>query len=168
MGYRGEIEKQNRARDLRAEGWTLSEICEAVGCSRSSASLWCRHVVVDEAVLAARRRQRLLNGNEGARQRGPNKLQRLKQAEIEAGIAEGFREIGSVSCRDLEIAALMLYAGEGAKSDGTIRLANTDPRLIGLFPALAAEKVRDRREPSPRPALPASRTGPRRGGGVLG
>jgi hypothetical protein len=89
MGYRGKVEEQNRARDLRAQGWTLGEICEELAVSKASASLWCRDVEIDEAVLAERRRARFLRGNEGARRRGPNALQRAKQAQIEEAAAEG-------------------------------------------------------------------------------
>jgi hypothetical protein len=31
MGFRDHVDKQNRARDLRAQGWTLTEISEKVG-----------------------------------------------------------------------------------------------------------------------------------------
>jgi hypothetical protein len=133
MGYRGQIDKQNRARDLRAQGWTLTEICEEVGCSKSSASLWCRDVALDEAALAVRRRERSLNGNEGARRRGPNKLQRRKQAEIEEMQLAGREEVGELSDRDLMIAGIALYAGEGSKTPGEVRFANSDPRMIVLF-----------------------------------
>lgn len=110
MGYRGELAKQDRARALRAQGWTLAEIAEEVGCSRSSASLWCRDVVINEAALAARRRQRARRGNEGARRRAPNKLQRRKQAEIEAAHEWGRQVIGTLDDRDLLLAAVALYA----------------------------------------------------------
>jgi transcriptional regulator with XRE-family HTH domain len=132
MGYRGKLAEQNGARALRAQGWTLTEIAEELGVSRSSASLWCRDVEIDEAVLHARRRQRYLSGNEGARRRGPNKLQRAKHAEIERFHEEGRRRIGQLSERDLLIAGLMLYVGEGSKTDGAVKLANSDPRVIRL------------------------------------
>ena len=130
MGYRGEIDKQNRARDLRAQGWTLSEICEEVGCSKASASLWCREVELDQEVLARRRRVRFLAGNEGARLRGPNKLQRRKQAEIEEMSAKGVETVGRLSPRDLMVVGVALYAGEGSKTPGEVRFANSDPRMI--------------------------------------
>ena len=130
MGYRGMVESQNRARDLRAQGWTLSEICAAVGCSKASASLWCRDVALDEELLAERRRARSLSGNEGARRRGPNKLQQRKAAEIAEMQAAGRARIGRLSERDLLVAGLALYAGEGAKTDGVVAFANTDPRMI--------------------------------------
>src|SRR3546814_5606273 len=80
--------------ELRAQGWTLSEICDELGVSKASASVWCRDVEIDQAELDRRRRQRSLVGNQGARRRGPNKLQRAKQAEIEAMQREGLEVVG--------------------------------------------------------------------------
>jgi transcriptional regulator with XRE-family HTH domain len=133
MGYRGKLEERERARELRAQAWTLAEIAEELGVSRSSASLWCRAVPVDDEALARRRRERFLHGNEGARQRGPNELQRRKHEEIEGLREEGRRRIGRLSEREFLVAGLMLYAGEGFKTPGTVGVANNDPRLIQFF-----------------------------------
>jgi hypothetical protein len=133
MGDRGKVVEQERARELRAQGWTLAEICDELGVSKASASLWCRDVEIDQAALAARRRARYLRGNEGARQRGPNKLQRRKQAEIEAAMARGREVVGKLSDGEIRAAALALYAGEGSKTPGGVKLANSDPRIIRFF-----------------------------------
>jgi hypothetical protein len=133
MGYRGKVEQQNQARDLRAQGWTLTEICEQVGCSKASASLWCRDVEIDDEVLQQRRRARFLAGNEGARNRGPNKLQQRKAAEIEDARVEGSCTIGSLSDREFLVAGLAYYSGEGSKTDGAVKFANSDPRLLLFF-----------------------------------
>jgi hypothetical protein len=68
-----------------------------------------------------------------ARQRGPNKLQRRKEAEIEDLRTEGRRRIGRLTERELLIAGLAYYSGEGAKREGSVRFANSDPRLILFF-----------------------------------
>src|SRR5206468_2030516 len=68
-----------------------------------------------------------------ARARGPNALQRAKQAEIDALLAEGRRRVGNLTERDLLIAGTALYAGEGSKTDGGVKFANSDPRMISLF-----------------------------------
>jgi hypothetical protein len=133
MGYRGQVDKQNRARDLRAQGWTLTEICDEVGCSRSSASLWCRDVELDEQVLAQRRRARNLRGNQMARARGPNRLQRRKAAEIAELKEAGLRRIGRMTDREFLVAGLAYYSGEGAKRDGAVKFANSDARLMSFF-----------------------------------
>jgi hypothetical protein len=133
MGYRGKLAERERARDLRAQGWTLTEICSELGVSKASASLWCRDVVIDEVALAERRRLRTLIGNQGARARGPNKLQRQKQAEIDAMEAAGRDTIGALSARDLLIAGVALYAGEGFKGAGAVGFTNSDPQMVRLF-----------------------------------
>jgi len=133
MGYRGKVVEQNQARDLRALGWTLSEICAELGIAKSSASLWCRDVEIDETELARRRRERFLRGNEGARQRGPNKLQRAKQAEIEEMRQAGRDVVGRLSDRELMLIGAALYAGEGSKRPGEVRFANSDPRMMLFF-----------------------------------
>ena len=42
MGYRGKLAEQERARTLRAEGWTMPEIASHLGVSKGSVSLWTR------------------------------------------------------------------------------------------------------------------------------
>ena len=59
------------------------------------------------------------------------KLARL--ADEERAVAEAFAIVGEMSERDLLIAGIALYAGEGAKTSSGVILANTDPALISLF-----------------------------------
>lgn len=48
-------------------------------------------------------------------------------------LAEGRDRIGRLNERDLLIAGTALYAGEGAKTDGVVKFANTNPAMITLF-----------------------------------
>jgi hypothetical protein len=66
------------------------------------------------------------------RKRGPNRLQQRKQAAIDRLLAEGIERIGQLSDRNLLIAGTALYAGEGAKRDGGVVFANSDPRMVAL------------------------------------
>jgi hypothetical protein len=116
VGYRGKAGERQRARELRAQAWTIGEIVAELGVSRSSVSVWVRDVDFDEAARAARAGA---NRRLGARKRGPNRLQQRKQAEIDRLLAEGVERIGRLSHRDLLIAGTALYAGEGAKRDGS-------------------------------------------------
>lgn len=125
MGYRGKVEQQNHARELRADGWTMPEIANELNVSRSSVSLWTRDVP-----YTPRRPPRT---GFDASKRSPNRLQVRKQKQIEELLAEGRERIGTLSEREFLIAGTMLYAGEGNKTDGAVGLANSDPRMIVFF-----------------------------------
>jgi hypothetical protein len=130
VGYRGKLAERERARDMRAQAWTINEIVAELGVSKSSVSVWVRDVQFDEATRAARAGA---NRRRGARRRGPNRLQQRKQAEIDRLLATGRERVGRLSDRDLLIAGTALYAGEGSKGDGAVKFANSDPRMILLF-----------------------------------
>ena len=121
MGYRGRVEDRERARQLRAEAWTLQQIAAELQASRGQVSVWVRDVAFTPA---ARSR---------ARRRGPNSLQRRKQDEIERLHAIGVARIGELSRKQVLVAGTALYAGEGSKTDGSVRFANSDPRMILFF-----------------------------------
>lgn len=137
MGYRGKVVEQNRARELRAQAWTLNEIASKLRVSRSSVSIWVRDVEFDESVRAARARSNFIIGNRdqryGGHRRGPNKLAQAKQAEIERLLDEGQERIGCLSESEFLVAGTALYAGEGAKTVGDVKFANSDPRMIAFF-----------------------------------
>lgn len=120
MGYRGKLDLQDRARELRAAGATMPAIAAELGVSKASVSLWTR----DVPFVAGPRRPRA---------RVPNALQQRKAAEIEELRAQGASRIGELSDREFLVAGAALYAGEGAKRDGDLVFTNSDPRLVGFF-----------------------------------
>ena len=121
MGYRGKTIEQQRARDLRAQAWTLQEIADELGVSRSSASVWVRDVRFEP-----RPRQRPIFRN-------PSSLHLKKLAEIEAMDEWGRAQIGRLSEDAFLAAGAALYAGEGAKTEGNVKFANTDPTMVAFF-----------------------------------
>lgn len=126
MGYRGKLAEREKARELRAQGWTMSDIAHELRVSKSSVSLWVRDVDFTPV-------RRGGNRNHGARKRGPNRLQLRKQAQIFNLHLDGREQIGRLSERDFLVVGVALYAGEGSKRDGDVRLANSDPRMVALF-----------------------------------
>jgi transcriptional regulator with XRE-family HTH domain len=137
MSYRGKVAEQELARELRAQAWTLNEIAAKLRVSKSSVSIWVRDVQFDEDAWAARAEANHLLGNRdrrfGGRKNGPNKLARAKQAEIDRLLEEGKERIGALSDREFLVAGAALYAGEGSKTDGEVKFANSDPRMIAFF-----------------------------------
>jgi hypothetical protein len=123
MGYRGKTVEWRQARQLRRTGLPLAEIARRVGVSKSGVSLWVRDVEFDGPVPRSAR----------GRRRDPNALQRRKQGEIERLLEEGRVRIGRLSEREFLVAGAALYAGEGAKGDGRICFANSDPKMVAFF-----------------------------------
>ena len=121
MGYRGKVREQELARDLRAKGKTLLDIAQQLHVSKSSVSLWVR----DVPFTPSPRRY-------GAKRRS-NRLRDEKLAEIAALDAEGLARIGTLSEDAFFVAGVALYAGEGGKTDGEVRFANTDPTMVRFF-----------------------------------
>lgn len=121
MGYRGKVDEQNRARDLRAQAWTLQEIATELGVAKSSVSLWVRDVI-----FVPKPRQRPLFA-------APNPLHLAKLAEIEEMNQWGVERIGVLSEAAFLAAGVALYAGEGAKRDHCVNFANADPEMIRFF-----------------------------------
>jgi hypothetical protein len=122
MGYRGKLSERQQARQLRRVGLPLAEIASRLGVSKSSVSLWVRDVSFDPLPRPPR-----------GRRRAPNALQRRRQAEVERLVEEGRERIGRLSERELLVAGVALYAGEGSKTDGCVRFANSDPRMIYFY-----------------------------------
>ena len=122
MGYRGKLAEQQQARRLRRTGLPLAEIAATLGVSRSSVSLWVRDVEFTPLPRPPR-----------GRRRSPNALQRRKQAEVDRLVEEGRARVGRLSEREFLVAGIALYAGEGAKRDGAVKFANSDPRMIAFY-----------------------------------
>ena len=121
MGYRGNLAESQQERQLRSAGLTLDYIASRLGVSRSSVSVWVRDVSFDPLPRPPR-----------GRRREPNALQRRRQAEIDRLVEEGRVRIGRLSEREFLVAGVALYAGEGSKTDGCLRFANSDPRISSI------------------------------------
>jgi transcriptional regulator with XRE-family HTH domain len=121
MGYRGKVEQQEQARVLRAQNLTLQDIASRLGVSKSSVSRWVR----DVPFTPSKRRY-------GPRIR-PHPQQVAKLAEIERLDAEGRTRVGTLGDEAFLAAGVALYAGEGAKRDGCVTFANTDPGMVSFF-----------------------------------
>jgi hypothetical protein len=121
MGYRGKVEEQEQARAMRARNMTLQDIATELGVSKSSVSLWVR----DVPFIPSKRRT------------GPHRRQHpfheAKLAQIAAMNAEGVERIGTLSDAAFLAAGAGLYAGEGAKTEGCVQFANSDPAMIRFF-----------------------------------
>lgn len=126
VGYRGKLEERAEARRLRAQAWTMPEIADHLGVSRSSVSLWTRDVPFDPSARRSARTDRRPRGSD-------HPLRRRKLDEIAMYDDLGRRSLSTLTDRELLIAGVALYAGEGAKTDGCLSMANTNPALLRFF-----------------------------------
>ncbi len=122
MGNAGKWRERERARELRAQAWTLQAIADELGVAKGSVSVWVRDVDFTPAPR-----------NRGHATQRPHPLHLAKLAEIDQCRQEADRLVGEVSDRDLLMFALALYAGEGSKRDGSVVFANSDPQLVKVF-----------------------------------
>lgn len=122
MGNAGKVIERARARELRSQAWTLQEIADELGVSKGSVSLWVRDV---DFVPKPR--------NRGHSSNTPHPFHLEKLAEIERCRVEADVFVGALSERDLEMFCLALYAGEGSKTDGPVKFANTNVSLMRIF-----------------------------------
>ena len=100
---------------------TLLDIAKELGVAKSSASLWVRDV---EFVPSPCRY--------GA-QRRPHPFHEAKLLKIAQLDAEGIERIGTLTEDAFLAAGIALYAGEGSKTDGRVRFANTEPTMVRFF-----------------------------------
>jgi hypothetical protein len=122
MGYGGKYAEQARARELRAQAWTLNEIAAELGVSKSSVSIWVRDVD-----FTPRPRNR-------GHPAGPHHPMRLKkEAEIARCKHDAEVWLGAITQRELTMFALGLYAGEGSKSGHEVSMANTNAVYLKVF-----------------------------------
>jgi hypothetical protein len=121
MGYRGKVKEQEKARLLRAQNRTLSDIAEILGVSKSSVSVWVRDVPFTPSL-------RLY----GPRRRAhPQHEARLRQ--IDELNREGIERLGQLGEQAFLAAGTALYAGEGSKGEGEVNFANSDPEMVRFF-----------------------------------
>ncbi|TSA44360.1 helix-turn-helix domain-containing protein [bacterium] len=123
------IKDKQRALDLRKEGKSYSQIRSAIGVSKSTLSYWLRDFPLPEARIRELRdwnQQRIEHYRQTRLKTRTNRLNKiyLEQKKI----------IFPLSKRDILIAGLFLYWGEGSKTRiSELEIANTDPAVPKFF-----------------------------------
>lgn len=123
------IKDKQKAIKLRLGGRSYSQIKKEINVSKSTLSVWLKNYP-----LSDKRIRELRDWNQ---QRIENyiKTRRLKKEKLLKEIYKQEKQaIFPLSKRDLFIAGLFLYWGEGTKSsEAQIAFANTDPAMIKFF-----------------------------------
>lgn len=127
-------ELRQKVIDLRVKKrMSYGQIKEVTGVSKSTLSYWLRdHHLTDEEITNLRRNS--WSKGEVSREKYRNKMrERKKKKDLEMYQIEK-NYMDNVSSKELYLAGLMLYLGEGAKKkDSSIVLSNSDPKVIKFF-----------------------------------
>jgi hypothetical protein len=116
-------DSKEQAIALRRDGYSYSMISEMLGVPKSTLSGWLRDIeyTPNEEVITCIGRGRIKGGQ----------THRLRRIHRTARIhEEAKREIGDISKRDLWLAGIAMYWGEGNKSDEQVSITNSDPNLV--------------------------------------
>lgn len=117
------------ARKLRKKGVSVKKIAQYLKVAKSSASIWTRDIILTVNQFE-KLRGAMLRGSELGRIKGAliQKERRLKF--IEESRNKGIMELSNINERELLIAGLALYWGEGSKKSQEVEFCNSDPKMI--------------------------------------
>jgi len=139
-----EHDLRERARELRRQGLTYTEICESLGVEipKSTLNHW-----VSDVLLTPEQRERITEKDREAATRGRsgglwgggagfNKEMKRRRIEAAREQAQPIIERLADNKDALMLMASALYMGEGAKTDGQFSFGNSDPRIIQAWVSL--------------------------------
>lgn len=129
MGYAGKLSEKEQAIKLRKRGLSYKEILKKVIVSKSTLSIWCRHIALTTSQLE-RLENRKLKGAELGRFRGAKIQQQIRIEKTKMLIRSGIKEVGNLNKRDRFIAGIALYLGDGLKGDQGVGFSNSNPKIV--------------------------------------
>jgi len=121
--------EKNQALKLRQQGKSMKEIAEEVGISKGTVSLWCRDIQLTPEQMKKLCSRRIECGHKG-RMKGARMQYERRLQRIVDGKSDGLGRLKALTKRDLLIAGLALYWGEGSKKNRRVKFVNSDPEVI--------------------------------------
>lgn len=120
---------KQRAIKLRLSGHSYSQIKEKIGISKSTLSGW-----LEEFPLSEKRIRELRDNSPRRIENYRNTMRKKREARLSSVYDKVSKDIGNLSKRDLFLAGLFLYWGEGTKSQNSFTtLTNTNPAMLKFF-----------------------------------
>ena len=123
------LQDRERALTLRLQGWSYSQIKAELVVSKGTLSGWLQNYPLSRErinELRARSEKRIELFRVAMRRKREIRFATVYESEK--------RILAPLSERELYIAGLLLYVGEGAKSKpGTVMVANSDPAVMRFF-----------------------------------
>jgi|SRR3989344_1758059 len=125
------FEKRLIAIRLRRAGQSIRSIAMHLGVSKSSASVWCRDLLLTRAQKLRLMRNAIRAGHRG-RMMGAQVNKEKKKEQVEFYKRLGKQDVGKLTKRDWLIAGAALYWAEGSKKS-RFALTNSEPQMIRFF-----------------------------------
>lgn len=122
------FEKRLEAHALRRSGWSIHSIAMHLEVSKSSASIWCRDLLLTESQKNRVLKNAARGGHLG-RVKGALTNRLKKQNKIRFYSDAAVRDVADMSKRDFFIAGIALYWAEGSKKSH-MSFTNSEPRLV--------------------------------------
>ena len=123
------IKLKEKALKLRKTGMSYSQIKKKLGVSKSTLSMWLRDLPLSEERI-----KELRDNNPRRIERYRNTMRKKREGRQRLVYENIAIEIGSLSERELFLAGLFLYWGEGGKTQKSeISMSNTDPAVLKFF-----------------------------------
>jgi hypothetical protein len=123
------LQEKEKVLRLRKKGYSYSKIQSLVKVSKSTLSLWLRTMPLSHEQI------QLLRGKNPKRIERYRETMRLKkEARADQALKKVTEHFGTFSKREIELAGLFLYWGEGTKAaESTVAITNTDPDVLRFF-----------------------------------
>jgi predicted transcriptional regulator len=123
------IKDRERALALRKEGMSYGQIKKELDISKSTLSGWLK-----KYPLSKERISELRDNNDQRIERYRETMRKKREERIRDFYNQEEAKIFPISKRDLYLAGLFLYWGEGSKnSEARLVISNTDPGVINFF-----------------------------------
>lgn len=123
------LKDREKAIKLRLEGKSYSQIKMIIGVNKSTLSYWLKNYPLSEKRISELRDKNPIRIEKYRNTRRKKKEERLRKTYFKEK-----KKILPLSKRDIFIAGLFLYLGEGTKTmDTRTSLSNTNPSAINFF-----------------------------------
>src|SRR3989344_5161572 len=120
---------KQQAIKLRLAGHSYSQIKEKIGVSKSTLSGW-----LEKFPLSEKRIRELRDNNPRRIEHYRNTMREKKEIRLRNIYEIVSKDIGLFTKRDLFLAGLFLYWGEGTKSQNSmVTITNTNPAMLKFF-----------------------------------
>lgn len=111
---------------LRKKGASYSQIKTKLSLSKSTLSRWLKNIPLSKKAM-----ERLQHNREKKIERFRNTMKMKKNAVLEQYYLDASKRLFPLSKKELHLAGIFLYWGEGGKSENhTISINNTDPDVL--------------------------------------